>query len=65
MERFNKVTLNIQNLSPDVAMHHMVTALQPEQFANNLCKKPTMNLDKLKQRGAKYMQLEESREYKN
>jgi len=38
MERFSKVTLNIQNLSSDVAMYHMFTALRVELFANSLCK---------------------------
>ena len=32
MERFGKVVLNIRNLSSDVAIHHMVMALQPGPF---------------------------------
>jgi len=62
MERFGKIVLNIRNLSPEVAMHHMVTALKPGPFSNSLCKKPIMNLDELRQRAAKFMQLEELRE---
>jgi len=65
MERFSKVTLNIWNLSLDMVMHHMVTALQPMPFSNSLCKKPTANLDELRQRANKYMQLEELREYRS
>ena len=65
MKRFSKVTLNIQNLCPDVAMHHMVTTLQPRPFVDSVCKKPVVNLDELRQRDAKYMQLEELREYKS
>jgi len=30
-----------------------------------MCKKPIANLDKLRQRVAKYMQLEELREYRS
>jgi len=63
MERFGKIALNIRNLSPEVAMHHMVTALKPGLFSDNLCKKPVMNLDELRQRAAKFMQLEELREF--
>jgi len=65
MERFNRGTLNIQNPSLNVALHHMVIALRPESFADSLCKKLTSNLDELRQRAAKFMQLEYLREYKN
>jgi len=55
MEMFNKVTSNIRNLSPDVAMHHMVTALRTWPFSDSLCKKPAANLDELRQRAIKYI----------
>jgi len=35
INRFGKISINIQNLSPDVAMHHMVTSLRPESFADD------------------------------
>ena len=59
------MTLNIQNLSPDVALHHMVITLRPRPFVDNLCKKATSNLDELRQRPTNFMQLKELREYKN
>lgn len=34
--QFGKVTLQIKNLSPEVVMHHMVTASRPKLFVNNL-----------------------------
>jgi len=43
----------------------MVTTLQPRPFVDSVCKKPVVNLDELTQRDAKYMQLEELREYKS
>jgi len=39
MERFGKVALDIRNLSPEVTMHHMITTLKPNPFADNFCKK--------------------------
>ena len=63
MERFGKIALNIRNLSPELAMHHMVTALNPGPFSDSLCMKPVMNLDELRQRATKFMQLEELREF--
>ncbi|KAG5046806.1 hypothetical protein JHK86_016212 [Glycine max] len=63
MERFGKVALDILNLDSMVVMHHLVTTLQPKLFINSLCKKPTSNLDKLRCRATKYIQLEEFIEY--
>ncbi|XP_068490511.1 uncharacterized protein [Phaseolus vulgaris] len=65
MERFGKVALGIRNLSPEITMHHMITALKPGPFADSLCKKPAINLDELRQRASKFMQMEELREFRN
>jgi len=47
IKRFSKLSLNIQNLSLEVAMHHLVTMLQFGSFADSLYKKPTTNLNEL------------------
>ncbi|XP_027357444.1 uncharacterized protein LOC113866844 [Abrus precatorius] len=65
MERFGKVTLSIHNLELAVVMHHLTTALKPGPFVNSLCKKPPINLDELRSRAAKYMQMEELSEYRS
>jgi len=57
--------MSIQNLSPDVAMHHMLMALHSGLFADSLCMQPTASLEELRNRAAKYMQLEELREFRN
>ena len=63
MDRFGKVALNIRNLCPEVAMHHMVTTLKPGPFSDSLCMQLTANLDELTHRATKFMQLEELREF--
>jgi len=65
VDRFSKVAMSIRNLSPDVAMHHMLTTLRLGPFADNLCMKSVDNLDELRRRAAKYMQLKELREFHN
>ena len=59
------MAMSIQNLSLHVAMHHMLTTLHPEPFADNLCMQPATSLDELRKRAAKFMQLEELREFHN
>jgi len=65
IDRFGKVAMSIRNLSLKVVMHHMLTTLRPRSFADNLCMQPTANLDELRRRAAKFMQLEELREFYN
>ena len=65
MECFIKVALNIRNLNPEVALHHMVTTLRPRQFIVELCMTPTIDLDELRQRAAKLMQLKWLKDFIN
>ncbi|XP_027932895.1 uncharacterized protein LOC114188521 [Vigna unguiculata] len=65
MERFGKISLNISNLNPKVAMHHLITTLKPGPFIESLCKKPVNNLDELRTRATKFMQMEELKEFHN
>jgi len=58
MEHFGKVALNIRNLDPAVAMHHLIIVFQLGPFVNNLCKKLASDLDELLTRTTKYMKME-------
>jgi len=65
MERFGRVALSIRNLSPEVFMTHMITALRSGPFADSLCKKSPVRLDELRQHAAKFMQMEELSNFRN
>ncbi|XP_020211561.1 uncharacterized protein LOC109796286 [Cajanus cajan] len=65
MSRFNKAALEIRDLNPVVALHHLTTALKPGPFANSICKKPPTDMDDLRRRADKYMQMEELAEFRN
>lgn len=47
MEQYGK-TRQIQNLSHEVALHHMITALWPKAFADKLYMKLAEDMDKLR-----------------
>ncbi|XP_020207377.1 uncharacterized protein LOC109792380 [Cajanus cajan] len=65
MSRFNKSALEIRDLNPAVALHHLTTTLKLGPFANSICKKPPTDMDDLRRRADKYMQMEELAEFCN
>nr|KYP55220.1 hypothetical protein KK1_001427 [Cajanus cajan] len=65
MSRFNKAALEIRDLNPAVALHHLTTALKPGPFVNSIYKKPPTNMDDLRRRADKYMQMEELADFCN
>nr|KYP42572.1 hypothetical protein KK1_036015 [Cajanus cajan] len=65
MDRFNKAALEIRDLNLAVALHHLTTALKPGPFVNSICKKPPSDMNDLRRRADKYMQMEELAEYHN
>ncbi|XP_020230316.1 uncharacterized protein LOC109811091 [Cajanus cajan] len=65
MDRFNKTALEIRDLNPAMALHHLTTALKPGPFVNSICKKPPSDMNDLRMRADKYMQMEELADYRN
>lgn len=63
MDRFEKTTLLIRNLSQEVVLYLMVIALRPISFTNRLCMQLVVDVDELRQRATKFMQVEERRDF--
>ena len=63
MDRFNKVCMGIRNLNPDIAMHHLVSTILSGWFTESPIKQPPYNMDKLRTRATKFMQIEEHVDY--
>ncbi|XP_068475294.1 uncharacterized protein [Phaseolus vulgaris] len=59
MESFRKISQSIKNLMPEIAMHNLISTLQPGQFTDSLIKKSTKNLDEFWNQETKFKQNEE------
>ncbi|XP_020215405.1 uncharacterized protein LOC109799269 [Cajanus cajan] len=57
--------MEIGDLNPAVALDRLNTALRPGPFVNSLCKKPSADMNDLRRRAEKYMQMEELAETRN
>ena len=56
---FNKVCMGIRDLMPEIAMHHLDGEIRPGRFTKRLIKRPTRDIDELRTRAVKFMQIEE------
>ncbi|XP_020209015.1 uncharacterized protein LOC109793951 [Cajanus cajan] len=59
MERFASISVKIQNLNPEVALHAMLMVLKPGPFVDSLCRRSPLDMDKLRARAAGYIHMEE------
>jgi len=63
MGRFSKVCMGIRKLNPEIAMHHLISAILPGRFTESLIKRPPHDMDELRTRATKFMQIEEHIDY--
>ncbi|XP_020229604.1 uncharacterized protein LOC109810528 [Cajanus cajan] len=59
MERFASISVKIQNLNPEVALHAMLMALKPGPFVDSLCRRAPADMDELHARAVGYIHMEE------
>ncbi|XP_020239446.1 uncharacterized protein LOC109818404 [Cajanus cajan] len=59
MERFSNISVRIQNLNPEVALHAMLMALKLGSFIDSLCRDAPRDMDELLARAAGYIKMEE------
>jgi len=63
LDRFNKACMNIRGLKQEVTLHHLVSAIRPSRFTESLIKKPPKDMEDLRTRATKFMQIEEHIDY--
>ncbi|XP_020207159.1 uncharacterized protein LOC109792186 [Cajanus cajan] len=59
MERFANIVIKIRNLNPEVALHAMLIELKPGPFIDSLYRRPPPDMDELRARAARYIQMKE------
>ena len=59
MERFSSISVQIQDLSLEVALTSMLMALKFGPFSDSLCKKSPTTLDEFRSRVVGFIQMEE------
>ena len=55
--------MGIRNLMPEIVMHQLVGAIRPDRFTESLIKRPTQNMEELRNHTTKFMQVEEHIDY--
>ena len=55
--------MNIRGLKQEVALHHLVSAIRPSCFTESLIKKLPQDMEDLRTRATKFMQIEEHIDY--
>ena len=63
LDRFNKPCMGIKKINPEIALHHLVSAIRPSRFTESLIKRPPQNMEELRTRTTKFMQIEEHIDY--
>jgi len=63
MYRFNKFCMGIRNLVSEIAMHHLVSTIWPGRFTESLIKISAKNINELRNRATKFMQIEKHTDY--
>ncbi|XP_020216782.1 uncharacterized protein LOC109800408 [Cajanus cajan] len=59
MERFASISVKIQNLNLEVALHAMLMALKLGPFVDSLCRRPPPDMDELRAQATGYIHIEE------
>ncbi|BAT79367.1 hypothetical protein VIGAN_02224300 [Vigna angularis var. angularis] len=65
MKTFTKLPLKISNLNPKFILHYMITTLKSNPFVDDLCMMSPKSMDELRLKIAKFMHLEEVKEYRS
>jgi len=64
LDRYNRMSVKIKDLSDEIARHHCSYGLQPGVFANKISRKKPKTMEEMRERVAKFIQMEDMQEFR-
>ena len=63
LDRYNRMSVKIKDLSDEIARHHFSYGLQPGVFADKTSRKKPKTMEGMRERVAKFIQMEDVQEF--
>ena len=64
LDRYNRMSVKIKDLSDKIARHHFSYELQPGVFADKISRKKPKMMEEMRERAAKFIQMEDMQEFR-
>ncbi|XP_027927449.1 uncharacterized protein LOC114184336 [Vigna unguiculata] len=64
LDRYNRMSVKIKDLSDEIARHHFSYGLQPRVFADKISRKKSKTMEEMRERAAKFIQMEDMQEFR-
>ena len=64
LDRYNRMSVKIKDLSDEIARHHFSYGLQPGVFADKISRKKPKTMEEMRERAAKFIQMEDMQEFR-
>ena len=64
LDRYNRMSVKIKDLSDEIARHHFSYELQPGVFADKISRKKPKIMEEMRERAAKFIQMEDMQEFR-
>jgi len=64
LDRYNRMSVKIKDLSDEIARHHFSYGLQPGVFADKISRMKPKMMEEMRERAAKFIQMEDMQEFR-
>jgi len=65
IDRFKAIAMKVKDLTPNLILNYMITALRPGHFADELAMRPSLGMQELQKRAAMFIRVEDMRRYQD
>ncbi|XP_027927464.1 uncharacterized protein LOC114184352 [Vigna unguiculata] len=64
LDRYNRMSVKMKDLSDEIARHHFSYGLQPGVFADKISRKKPKTMEEMRERAPKFIQMEDMQEFR-